>query len=288
ETSCSCSRTATPPISPTRTSRATPTPTRTRSCSSTAPTAGRSRPRATTASPGATAGTNSGSSAAAARCMRSSTAVRRCCAARCRGRSDASGSARSTTRAASQTCASSVAEPGAPQADSTRDAPRSLRPRATPPASASGSSATTQGRTAGGPRMVAANRCHMRTTLFLAIPAALLLALSGCRHAEDDAGPTGAGRMAPAPAFESRSARQVRELDPASGIKGAIAYGDAREVAQRAFGKPDRTDEGRRNGKEATSWAYDRLGLYLLFVENKLSQILVTSTRFRFANGLGV
>jgi hypothetical protein len=128
----------------------------------------------------------------------------------------------------------------------------------------------------------------MRATLFLATPAAFLLGLSGCNRAGDEAGPAGAGPMAPAPAVESRPASQVHELDPASGIKGAVAYGDAREVAQRAFGKPDRTDEGRRNGKAATSLAYDRLGLYLLFVENKLSQILVTSTSFRFANGLGV
>src|SRR5262249_1925677 len=128
----------------------------------------------------------------------------------------------------------------------------------------------------------------MRTPLFLAIPAAFLLALPGCRRADDDAGPTAAGRLAPAPAVESRPAQQVRELDPACGIKGAVSYGDARDVAQRAFGKPDRTDEGRGNGKAVTSWSYDRLGLHLLFVEDKLAQILVTSTSFRFANGLGV
>jgi hypothetical protein len=128
----------------------------------------------------------------------------------------------------------------------------------------------------------------MRAAIPLAISAAFLLGLCGCSRAADDAGSTDAGRVAPAPAGESRPAHQVRELDPATGIKGAIVYGDAREVAQRAFGKPDRTDEGRRNGKAAASWAYDRLGLYLLFVENKLSQILVTSANFRFANGLGV
>src|SRR5215471_202283 len=53
-------------------------------------------------------------------------------------------------------------------------------------------------------------RAHMRTPLFLAIPAAFLLALPGCRRADDDAGPTAAGRLAPAPAVESRPAQQVR------------------------------------------------------------------------------
>lgn len=115
--------------------------------------------------------------------------------------------------------------------------------------------------------------------LVIAVP----LVLSGCGPSESGA------QSGSSPAAAKPAPRQISgELDPATGIKGQIAFGDAPDAAERAFGKPARSEEGRLNGNPSISYAYDEQGLYLLFVNGALYRIMVTSPAFQLPGGLAV
>ncbi len=110
-------------------------------------------------------------------------------------------------------------------------------------------------------------------------------ALSGCGPSESGARP----QPVSSPAAARQAPKRLSgELDPATGIKGQIAFGDTTDVADRAFGKPDRSEKSQLNGKPSLAYAYDEQGLYLLFVDGGLYRIMVTSAAFQLPAGLAV
>ncbi len=126
----------------------------------------------------------------------------------------------------------------------------------------------------------------MRTARIAAVLViAAPLTLAGCGPSESGARPPSGS----SPAAAKQAPKRISgDLDPANGIKGLIAFGDAPDAAERAFGKPDRSEESRLNGNPSIAYAYDEQGLYLLFVNGGLYRIMVTSPAFQLPAGLAV
>ena len=80
----------------------------------------------------------------------------------------------------------------------------------------------------------------------------------------------------------------IRTLDPVAGLPGVIEFGEGPDVALAAFGPPDRQEQDTERGRPSTAIGYDKLGLYLTFIDGGLHEIIVTSDRFRISGALEV
>ena len=77
-------------------------------------------------------------------------------------------------------------------------------------------------------------------------------------------------------------------VDPDEGIRGRLPFGATPQEAVKTFGTPERRKENTLNNKPALTYAYDKLGLHLRFVEGHLYRIVVSSSQFATPTGLTV
>ena len=86
----------------------------------------------------------------------------------------------------------------------------------------------------------------------------------------------------------SRGSAKKSTIDPDGCISDRIEFGDSPEQALKAFGEPTRHETSSFNREPSLKFAYDDLGLYLLFVEKRLYRVLVSSKDFSTTDGLRV